>query len=178
MYCVFDIVLLAIDCPFFLFQPVGFVTFDSRSGAEAAKNALNVRKQPSVSNGLNYWKSVRSCPAGFYIWCALCALCTLRAYLELWLFIAQMAKVSFLTLKQSSFWYSFKPMVSHIHYRNVPIRVIFNIECLPIVFQSNTCIFLELCTLGYFKVIKSCSVYMLASTYLCIALQYPTCFVL
>lgn len=23
-------------------QPVGFVTFDSRSGAEAAKNALNV----------------------------------------------------------------------------------------------------------------------------------------
>lgn len=37
-----------------LFQPVGFVTFDSRSGAEAAKNALNVRNQPSVSNGLNY----------------------------------------------------------------------------------------------------------------------------
>lgn len=27
---------------FFTFQPVGFVTFDSRSGAEAAKNALNV----------------------------------------------------------------------------------------------------------------------------------------
>lgn len=26
----------------FVFQPVGFVTFDSRSGAEAAKNALNV----------------------------------------------------------------------------------------------------------------------------------------
>uniref|UniRef100_A0A672MZB6 RNA-binding protein with multiple splicing-like n=1 Tax=Sinocyclocheilus grahami TaxID=75366 RepID=A0A672MZB6_SINGR len=26
-------------------QPVGFVTFDSRSGAEAAKNALNVRNQ-------------------------------------------------------------------------------------------------------------------------------------
>lgn len=26
----------------FAFQPVGFVTFDSRSGAEAAKNALNV----------------------------------------------------------------------------------------------------------------------------------------
>lgn len=26
----------------FPFQPVGFVTFDSRSGAEAAKNALNV----------------------------------------------------------------------------------------------------------------------------------------
>lgn len=25
-----------------VFQPVGFVTFDSRSGAEAAKNALNV----------------------------------------------------------------------------------------------------------------------------------------
>lgn len=27
---------------FLVLQPVGFVTFDSRSGAEAAKNALNV----------------------------------------------------------------------------------------------------------------------------------------
>lgn len=53
MFLISDIVLLAIDS-FFLFQPVGFVTFDSRSGAEAAKNALNVRNQPSVSNGLNY----------------------------------------------------------------------------------------------------------------------------
>lgn len=35
-----------------LFQPVGFVTFDSRSGAEAAKNALN------VSNGLFLQSSV------------------------------------------------------------------------------------------------------------------------
>lgn len=26
----------------FSFQPVGFVTFDSRTGAEAAKNSLNV----------------------------------------------------------------------------------------------------------------------------------------
>lgn len=32
----------------FLFQPVGFVTFDSRSGAEAAKNALNVSKRSVV----------------------------------------------------------------------------------------------------------------------------------
>lgn len=34
--------LVSVFLPFFVFQPVGFVTFDSRSGAEAAKNALNV----------------------------------------------------------------------------------------------------------------------------------------
>lgn len=38
-----------------LFQPVGFVTFDSRSGAEAAKNALNVSTQSTVTEALNYW---------------------------------------------------------------------------------------------------------------------------
>lgn len=37
-----------------LFQPVGFVTFDSRSGAEAAKNALNVSTQSTVTKALNY----------------------------------------------------------------------------------------------------------------------------
>lgn len=44
--------VVALFPPFFLFQPVGFVTFDSRSGAEAAKNALN------VSNGLFLQSSV------------------------------------------------------------------------------------------------------------------------
>lgn len=35
-----------------LLQPVVFVTFDCRSGAEAAKNALNVSTWSSVSNVL------------------------------------------------------------------------------------------------------------------------------
>lgn len=34
-----------------LFQPVGFVTFDNRTGAEAAKNALNV----SGHSAINKW---------------------------------------------------------------------------------------------------------------------------
>lgn len=47
MLCVLGVegILLLVVCSLFLpffFQPVGFVTFDSRSGAEAAKNALNV----------------------------------------------------------------------------------------------------------------------------------------
>uniref|UniRef100_A0A8C2GEP1 RNA binding protein, mRNA processing factor 2b n=2 Tax=Cyprinus carpio TaxID=7962 RepID=A0A8C2GEP1_CYPCA len=43
-------------------QPVGFVTFDSRSGAEAAKNALNMRWYPSTSDSSQPgWKSRQFC---------------------------------------------------------------------------------------------------------------------
>lgn len=39
----------------FVFQPVGFVTFDSRSGAEAAKNALNVSMALFLSTYFSLW---------------------------------------------------------------------------------------------------------------------------
>uniref|UniRef100_A0A671U1U0 RNA binding protein, mRNA processing factor 2b n=1 Tax=Sparus aurata TaxID=8175 RepID=A0A671U1U0_SPAAU len=43
-------------------QPVGFVTFDSRSGAEAAKNALNMRWYPTPSETSQPgWKSRQFC---------------------------------------------------------------------------------------------------------------------
>uniref|UniRef100_A0AAR2LXR3 RRM domain-containing protein n=1 Tax=Pygocentrus nattereri TaxID=42514 RepID=A0AAR2LXR3_PYGNA len=43
-------------------QPVGFVTFDSRSGAEAAKNALNMRWYPPTSESSQPgWKSRQFC---------------------------------------------------------------------------------------------------------------------
>ena len=62
MQCVFSVQLESVVSVCFfplLFQPVGFVTFDSRSGAEAAKNALNV-SQPSTGDveGLHVLMSV------------------------------------------------------------------------------------------------------------------------
>uniref|UniRef100_A0A8C3FLU1 RNA binding protein, mRNA processing factor 2 n=1 Tax=Chrysemys picta bellii TaxID=8478 RepID=A0A8C3FLU1_CHRPI len=42
-------------------QPVGFVTFDSRSGAEAAKNALNMRWYPPSEATQQGWKSRQFC---------------------------------------------------------------------------------------------------------------------
>uniref|UniRef100_A0A674CFC2 RNA binding protein, mRNA processing factor 2b n=1 Tax=Salmo trutta TaxID=8032 RepID=A0A674CFC2_SALTR len=42
--------------------PVGFVTFDNRTGAEAAKNALNMRWYPSPSETSQPgWKSRQFC---------------------------------------------------------------------------------------------------------------------
>uniref|UniRef100_A0A3P8Z259 RRM domain-containing protein n=1 Tax=Esox lucius TaxID=8010 RepID=A0A3P8Z259_ESOLU len=43
-------------------QPVGFVTFDNRTGAEAAKNALNMRWYPTPSEtNQPGWKSRQFC---------------------------------------------------------------------------------------------------------------------
>ena len=54
-YCVYQLALslFVLILLAFVFQPVGFVTFDSRSGAEAAKNALNVR----VNKAHRSWKA-------------------------------------------------------------------------------------------------------------------------
>lgn len=43
---------------FFFPQPVGFVSFDSRSEAEAAKNALNVSTKDAIIGGFltNWWE--------------------------------------------------------------------------------------------------------------------------
>lgn len=42
-------VLSLMLCSLTLFQPVGFVTFDNRTGAEAAKNALNVSSHSAIN---------------------------------------------------------------------------------------------------------------------------------